>query len=130
VNGGVLAEKMKKPTEQQIARHFLKHREAGYSIAYVLRQSKLRYGIHIAMLVGFSVVFHSTDDLWLKGFSLWVIGMYLGALLRDVGWLRRIKRSWPFTQKITDWQKVEDIAEGREPANITSEPSSNHADVD
>jgi hypothetical protein len=110
---------MKKPTEQEIARHFLKHRESGYSIAYVLRRSRLRYAFHVAVLLAFIVIFHTTDDLWLKGFSLWAIGMFLGALVRDFGWLRRIKRTWPFTQKITDWQKVEDIAEGKEPANQT-----------
>ena len=112
---------MKRPTEQELARHFLKHRDAGYSITYVLRRSKVRYGIHIAVVVGFIVVLQTTDDLWLKGFSLWAIGMYLGALLRDFGWLRRIKKSWPFTQKITDWQKVEAIAEGKESADNTPE---------
>ena len=106
-----------RPTEQEIARHFLKHREMGYSISYVLRQSKVRYGIPIAVLIGFSVLFHATTDLWIKGFSLWVIGMHLGALVRDFGWLQRIKKTWPFTQTITDWQKVEDIAEGKESAN-------------
>ncbi len=112
---------MKKPTEQDIAQHFLKHRETGYSIAYVLRRSKVRYGIHIAVLIGFLVLFHTTDDLWLQGFSLWAVGMFLGALCRDFGWLRRIKRTWPFTQKITDWEKVEAIAKGNESANQTME---------
>ncbi len=111
---------MKTPTEQALARHFLKHRETGYSITYVLRRSKLRYGFHVAVLVAFTAVFNTTDDLWLKGFSLWAIGMFLGALVRDFGWLRRIKKSWPFTQKITDWQRVEVIAEGRESANKTN----------
>ena len=43
--------------------------------------------------------------------------MFLGALIRDFGWLRRIKKLWPFTQKIINWQKVEDVAEGKESAN-------------
>jgi len=111
---------MKKPTEQELAHHLLKHRDAGYSIGYVLLRSKVRYGIHIALIIGFAVVFLVAADLWLKGLSLWAIGMYLGALLRDIGWLRRIKMSWPFTQKITDWQKVQDIAEGRESENKTN----------
>ncbi len=112
---------MKTSREQELARHLIKHRDAGYSIAYVVRRSRVRYGIHIAVLVGFVVLFYTTEDLWLKGFSLWAVGMFLGALVRDVGWLRRIKRNWPFTQKITDRQKVEDIAEGKESANQTVE---------
>jgi len=107
---------MKKQTEQEIARHFLKQRDAGYSIAYMLRRSKVRYGLHIAVLAGFLMVFNTTDDLWFKGFSLWCVGMFLGALCRDLGWLYRIKKAWPFTQKVTDWQKVVEIAEGKESA--------------
>jgi len=118
---------MKKPTDQQMAQHFLKHREADYSIAYVLRRSKLRYGFHVAVLAAFIVVFNTTDDLWLKGFALWAIGMFLGALVRDLGWLRRIKKSWPFTQKITDWKKVEELAEGETSANNDLNPIENGA---
>ncbi|NOZ86082.1 MAG: hypothetical protein GXP49_07430 [Deltaproteobacteria bacterium] len=108
---------MKRPTEQDLARHFLAHRNTGYSIAYVLRQSKGRYALHIGILIAFLVGFQATDDLWLKGFCLWAIGMFFGALVRDAGWLRRIKMSWPFTQKITNWRKVEAIAEGRDSAD-------------
>lgn len=107
---------MKRPTEQELARYLLIHRDTGYSIAYVLRRSMVRYGILLALAAGFLMVGSVTGDSSLKGFSLWMAGMFFGAVCRDMGWLRRIKRSWPFTQKVTDWQKVEDLAAGREPA--------------
>ena len=110
---------MARPTEQELARHFLVHRDNGYSIGYILRRARRRYGLHLAVLFAFMITFHSTNDLWVKGFSLWAVGMFLGALCRDVGWLRRIKKTWPFTQRITDWQAVEAIAEGRESADQT-----------
>jgi hypothetical protein len=47
--------------------------------------------------------------LFMAGF-----GMYCGALLRDIGWLRRMKRDWAFTARIIDWKKVEAMAEGKD----------------
>jgi hypothetical protein len=47
--------------------------------------------------------------------------MFAGGILRDFGWLRHIKRQWPFTQKIIDWQKVEDLAEEQESLNTGTE---------
>ena len=105
--------------EQQLARRLVKHRAAGYSIAYVLYRSVARYAIRIALLAGLLVAFSTTDALWLKGFLLWAVGMLLGAISRDLAWLRRIKKHWSFTEKITDWRKVVDIAEGKQPADCT-----------
>ncbi len=108
---------MKKITEQTMARHMLAHRDKGYSVFYVLRLSAWRYALLVGLLLLSVVALRSTDDYTVKGFCLWASGMFLGALCRDIAWFRRIKRSWPFTQKITDWQKVEEIAEGKEAAN-------------
>jgi len=108
---------MKKTTEQTMARHMLAHRDKNYSIIYVLRRSAWRYTLLIGLLLLFVVASRSTADWTIKGFCLWGSGMFLGALCRDIGWFLRIKRSWPFTQKITDWRKVEEIAEGKEAAN-------------
>lgn len=106
-----------KQTEQELARHMLAHRSKGYSLAYVLRKSAVRYTIQVSILGIFVIWFLKTDELWYKGLCLWAIGMFIGALARDVGWLRRIKHQWPFTQKIINWQRVEDIAEGKESTN-------------
>jgi len=100
-----------------MARHMLVHRGKGYSVLYVLRRSGWRYALLVGMLLLSVLVFKSTEDWTAKGFALWAGGMFLGALCRDIGWLWRIRRAWPFTQKITDWQRVERIAEGTETAN-------------
>jgi hypothetical protein len=104
-------------TEQQLAQHMLAHRSKGYSLAYVLRKSAVRYAIHVGLVVLLAIWFCYTDELWYKGLCLWGIGMFLGAVLRDFGWLRRIKRQWPFTEKIINWKTVEDMAEEKGPAN-------------
>jgi hypothetical protein len=41
------------------------------------------------------------------------IGMLFGAMLQDIGWIFKIKQSWPFTNKIMNWSKVEEIANGQ-----------------
>lgn len=106
-------EKMKKQTEQQLARHMLAHQAKGYSLAYVMRKSALRYAIHIGILALFVIWFFATDVLCYKGLCLWGLGAFTGALARDFGWLRKIKAQWPFTEKIINWQTVEDLAEGK-----------------
>jgi len=55
---------MKKQTEQQLARHMLAHRAKGYSLAYVLRKSSVRYAIHVGLLAFFAIWFFHTNDLW------------------------------------------------------------------
>jgi hypothetical protein len=37
-------------------------------------------------------------------------GLILGSILRDIGWYRAIRRTFPFTVRVTDWPLVEKIA--------------------
>ena len=111
---------MKKLTEQELARHMLAHRSKRYSIGSVLRESAMRYVIHVAILALFVIWFRATNQPCYKGLCLWGIGMFMGALARDAGWLRRIKNQWIFTEKIINWQIVEDIAAGKTCANNAS----------
>jgi hypothetical protein len=38
-------------------------------------------------------------------------GMVLATLVRDVGWYRRIVKSWPLQREVTDWKRVEQLLE-------------------
>ena len=40
-----------------------------------------------------------------------LIGMLLGCVSRDFSWLRAIGKTWAFTEKVTDWDKVSKLAE-------------------
>lgn len=75
----------------------------------MLRQSKARYAILLGLILlsGFAAAEIDAD---IANPALWVFGLFSGALLRDIGWLRRIRGQWPFTEKIIDWRKVETIA--------------------
>jgi len=103
---------MNKKTEQQLAKHMLTHRADGYSLLYVLRKSAWRYVLSVILVLILLTALAGTHDSILKFAFLLGAGMLLGAMVRDVGWLRRIKTNWPFSEKVTDWEKVERIARG------------------
>ena len=105
---------MKMKQEQQLARHMLAHREKGYSVGYVIRQSAWRYFILLVLATGMLAASFTTGERVFQLVFMWGFGMFAGAILRDVGWIRRIKRNWPFSQKITDWAKVEAMARGED----------------
>ena len=97
--------------EQILAQLFLEHRKHGYSIRLVLRRMKRRYILSVTLCVVMSFIACSLSLYW---FAYIILGIYMGGFLRDIGWLRAIKKTWPFTEKITDWNKVEAIANGDE----------------
>jgi hypothetical protein len=106
---------MKVPSDQIMAKHYLAHREAGtYSILNILRRSAKRYIFSLILMVLLAVMATYTTERVLRIMGLIGVGMYIGMFLRDFGWFRNIKASWPFTEKIIDWQKVEAIAKGDE----------------
>jgi len=41
-----------------------------------------------------------------------VVGMLLGAALRDVGIARRAARLWPIQRELFDWPKIAALAQG------------------
>jgi hypothetical protein len=107
--------------EQELAKHLLVHKERNYSVLYILRRSVWRYAFLVGAAVAMLLAFFHADDSSVKLFFIWAFGMLGGALLRDFAWLRQIRTHWPFTKKITDWARVEEIAEGKGSANNTSE---------
>ncbi len=102
---------MTNQSDQQLATHILAHR-GGYSLRYVLQQSKLRYLFIVILLCAFCVGAVFAEDNFIWGFCLWGIGMSFGTIIRDIGWLRRIKQQWAFTERILDWSKIEELASG------------------
>ena len=54
--------------------------------------------------------------------TMLVVGMLLGAALRDVGIARRAARLWPIQQELFDWPKIESLRNQVQRAN-TAGPS-------
>jgi hypothetical protein len=47
----------------------------------------------------------------------WALGMACGVLLRDYRWFRAIRATWPFTDRVTDWNEIKRLAESDTPSN-------------
>lgn len=88
-------------------------RHAGFSVRAILLASCKPYAIM------FGVNLSAIALGWWAGVpeAAWVlIGMTLGAVLRDVRLLRMQARLWPMNADITDWKRVAElIAENSEP---------------
>ena len=101
---------MEPEAEKNIARVYLGHRENGFSIGASVRRSIRRYMIMPLVFVVLLILYSSVEEPRLKGWLVFALGLALGGFVRDFGWLLRIKQTWPFTEKVTDWQKVERMA--------------------
>jgi len=88
-------------------------RHAGFSVRALLLASRKAYAIM------FGVNLSAIALGWWAGVpeAAWVlIGMTLGAVLRDVRMLRMQARLWPLNAEITDWKRVAElIGENSEP---------------
>lgn len=105
---------MDRNTEKRIARNFLRYHHVGYSVVDFFMQHWLRYMLHILLMISaFSAVFLFEDAL-VKILYVFVTAMLFGAFLRDLGWVIRIKKNWPFNEKVLDWDKIEEIASDQE----------------
>ena len=105
---------MKQNTEKQLALHLLAHKRRGYSILHILNASKYRYIFHLLLIAALICCYFWIKDKILNLFFLFTIGMLVGAVVRDIGWIRRMKMIWPFNERVIDWKKVEEIAEKKE----------------
>ncbi|MBU6275100.1 MAG: hypothetical protein KGQ61_00520 [Planctomycetes bacterium] len=102
-------------SDRRRARQLLEHRAKGFSITRVLWQSLGAYLILAAFIATLIAIHGNTDRPSVRAMCLWGGGVFCGVFLRDCGWLHRIKRGWPLTEKLTDWRKVEAVAAGRDP---------------
>ena len=104
-------------TDQTRAKSLLLDRAQGFSVFRFIQRSAWRYVISILVALALLAGVVWVEGMPMKFICMLGFGMYCGALLRDIGWLRRMKNGWEFTSRIIDWGKVEAMAEGREPAN-------------
>lgn len=64
----------------------------------------------VLLLVLLNYVFQVGTE---SGFYHIIISLYAGALLRDLAIFGVLKEKWPFQEKVTDWVKVEELANGQ-----------------
>ena len=102
---------MNRPSDQLLAKRMLETRERGFSFAHLLRRNAKRYLLLFAVIL-LAVAVFANLKLWALCYVFF--GLLLGALLRDIGWFRVIGSTWPFSEKVTDWEKVQGLADGKD----------------
>ena len=94
--------------DKEKAIRLLAQKEYGYSFFIGMKSLRRR---HILYLIAICVCFYLKPKYDYDVFFLILIGGFIGTIVRDTDWLRTFKSSWSFTEKITDWDKVKEIAE-------------------
>ena len=94
-------------SDQMIARRMLRAQQRGYTFGHFIRINAKRYLLAIAidaLLICLAA--------WIQNYIAFYlfIGLSIGSFARDFAWFRSNRKSWSFTLKTTDWQKVEKLA--------------------
>lgn len=101
--------------EKKIAQNMIKQRDCGYSIAEYFKKTAPKYTIRAIITVVLAATYFASDVVGIEGLLAGGAGLLIGATIRDCIWLLFIKRNWPFSEKVTDWDKVKAIAEADTP---------------
>jgi hypothetical protein len=97
------------PSEPLLARRLLEARRAGFGAGFYLRANARRYALLLAVgLLAAALLIYMRINLAL----VFVLGLLLGGFLRDLGWFRVIRLTAPFTEKVTNWALVKELASG------------------
>ncbi|MGC6424837.1 MAG: hypothetical protein ACON4O_07620 [Lentimonas sp.] len=100
-------------TEQKLAKDLLKLRQDGFPSPLISLIGKKR--IHILRYIIFAsfayLLWATWSDIELRSFLLLGAGIVIGALIKEMTFYKKIGNNWFFTEKITDWKIVSEIAD-------------------
>ncbi len=111
---------MRKINDQVLAKRMLQIRgEGGYRVGMFLRFNAGKYILYVVIFI-VALASLAAVGMWI-GFSL-MLGLFLGSLLRNLGWIRASRRNWPFTMRVINWNLVDQLAAKKPPADAPSAP--------
>jgi hypothetical protein len=84
--------------------HLQKSREDGFTYGRFIRANWRAYLLCVGVMGACAIlVWHGLD---MPIVATGIVGVLIGTLLRDLGWMRRLKQGWPLSLAITDWNQV------------------------
>ncbi len=98
--------------DQTLCKHMLKLKDTDYSLMTFFQLNRGKYlRLFILMTVSAYVAFGSETYRYV---GLFLFGVFVGAFCRDLGRVLKIKKYWPLTVRVTNWEVVRNIAEGKD----------------
>jgi hypothetical protein len=98
--------------QRQTLEQYRSYRGKRPGAVYFVRLNLWRY----VLLVGVAVVgFMVLLSLGVSAPAYLLLGLLAGALLRDYALFRRFKHSWPVVEGLLDWDRLNDLLEGKVP---------------
>lgn len=101
---------MNRFSDQKLAQQMLRIRDQGYSLTLFFRRNARRYCV-ILIYFGLALAGFALFRLWMPFYLM--LGILVGCISRDIGIVRVGRRQWPFNLKVTDWDKVQKLADGK-----------------
>lgn len=98
---------MKRRSDSEYARYLLELRESECSFRFHFRRL-VRANLIIVVIVAIAIAIYVSVQIW-EGVYL-MLGVLLGKVMRDVGWIFAMQRAWPFNLNVTDWERVRSLA--------------------
>lgn len=97
--------------EAKLARDLLRARKNGFPSPWISIVGKKVHFIRYAA-IAFIVIMLSTNwsDVEFRGVFLFFTGIFLGGIIKEMAFYKKIGDHWPFTEKVTDWALVARLA--------------------
>lgn len=98
--------------EIQMAEELLRMRRDGFPSPLISVFGKKRvHLLRYAVIVCFSyMLWTNWHDLELRGFLLLGVGIVAGGNLKEMAFLKKIGNNWSFTERVTNWPIVTELA--------------------
>jgi hypothetical protein len=101
---------------QEVLKALLASRYSSHTVSGVIRKSISKYMV-FAMIIGSltGLCFYVKME-WAVGF---VLGLFVGLLMRDIGYIQMLVHTWPMNATILDWEKIERLAGVKSEADMS-----------
>ena len=99
--------------ESQLAKRLLKLKESGYPSPWTVIFGRKRG--HFVRYIALSLLLFGLISVWndipMRCYVLLLLGFLAGMFTKEAVFMSKIRKSWPFSVKITDWSIVAEIAD-------------------
>ena len=99
-----------KHNEQLFAEHLLKRRELGGRRPPFSMRQKIGYSVWGALLV-IAVLLENISPH--GPVAAFLFGVCIASVGREIAWYKTMRMTWPFTEKVIDWAKVQESSKSQ-----------------